>query len=85
MSSVGSGLPGETPGRVAHTCANDRLVARFHRGGNPLTRFTRQQGFSLIEALIALSILIFALTGLAYLMASTIDTNGEARRQSAAL
>lgn len=49
-----------------------------------LTPFT-SRGFSLIEAMIALTILIFMLIAIGYLLVSTLETTGEARRLSAAV
>lgn len=43
------------------------------------------KGFFLIETLIALLVLVFMLLGLSYLMLSTIDTNMQARRITAAI
>lgn len=47
-------------------------------------RCTNHQGFTLIESLVALSIFAFSLVVLAYLMNSTMQTDLEARRITAA-
>ena len=84
-------LHGDSPGGVEQTPsatsgirANGHVVKRRRLRGAGLACGTRQQGFSLIEALIALTILAITLAGLALLITSNIETNGEARRQSAA-
>jgi type IV pilus assembly protein PilV len=43
-----------------------------------------RRGFSLLEALIALLILAFSMLGLSFVMLSTIETNRDARRVTAA-
>lgn len=50
---------------------------------DPLARL-HQRGFSLVEALVALTIFAFVMAGLTTLMFSTTGTNSQARRMTAA-
>ena len=50
----------------------------------PVTGRADSEGFTLIEALVALSVFAFSLVGLAYLMNSAVQTDVQTRRMTAA-
>lgn len=71
---------------IAFNCLSDHLVLTNMTNIQQITPppLSKQQGFNIIEVLVALGIFAFAMIALGRLMVSTVEANRDARRITAA-